>query len=107
MGEYGQVVPLTKIFPFRRNHQLNTDLENNRGERREPENNSNGGRDDLESYVEEGARDLKRTAKTKSARPLDYLPGHPPVKLKDTSFVFRFLVREFCNDDIDRVAGEL
>src|SRR5690349_14917723 len=85
------------VFPFSRDNQLNTDLESG----------SNGGYGDLEECVEEEATDLNATRKMKPARPLDYLPGHPRVKLKDTSSVFRFLMRDLCHEDLERVASRL
>jgi hypothetical protein len=39
--------------------------------------------------------------------PLDYLPGHPRVKLSNTPALFDFLIREFCHQDVDSIASRL
>lgn len=107
MAENTQAAPWSKVIPFTRDHQLNTDLESNAEGHKGSETNAKSGHDDLESNAKEGDKDLATCAKKAPVTPLEYLPGHPRVKLDETSKVFKFLVREFCNDDVDLVANKL
>jgi hypothetical protein len=97
----------SKKLPFEKNHQLNHELESNSEEHRYSTSNGGTGHEKLEideDYVE---KLLKIRAKKGPKTPLDYLPGQPRIKLNDTPKLFKFLVREFCNADVDLVADKL
>jgi hypothetical protein len=97
----------SKKLPFEKNHQLNYELESNSEESRYSKSNGNTGHEKLERDEDYVEKSLKIRARKGPETPLDYLPGHPRIKLNDTTKLFKFLVREFCSDDVDLVADKL
>jgi hypothetical protein len=98
MADDPQPVAHSKVCPFKREYQLNHSLVKN-GKEREPSKKT--------EKVKVEVEDLGIATGKTPAEGMEYLPGHPRIKLNNTAALFKFLEREFCNTDIDLVADKL